>query len=78
MHNIYEEAVKILPPEDIDHHESDLYIRVSAESKKLIAAYDFRNNVETFVSNIPPHVLWFDVPFAFTPYWEAKDKSKIY
>lgn len=69
MRNIYEEALKIIPPEEIGHHESDLYIKVSPESRKLVDNYEFKSNVQTFVSAIAPHVLWFDIPFAYTPYW---------
>jgi hypothetical protein len=73
INNIYEKAVKIMLPEQIDHNASDLYIMVTPESKKLINDYEFRGNVETFISAIAPHVLWFDIPFAYTPYWNNKD-----
>lgn len=69
MRNIYEEALKIIPAEQIDHHETDLYLMVTEQSKKLVKEYDFKGNVETFISAIAPHVLWFDIPFAYTPGW---------
>ena len=69
--DIFKEARKILPVEQIDHHESDLYIMVTPESRKLVNDYEFKGNVKTFVSAIAPHVLWFDIPFAYTPYWEG-------
>lgn len=71
MKNIYEIAKQVLPADCIDHHDSDLYLKVTNESKKLVKDYDFRFNVETFVSALPPHDLWFDIPFAYTPYWEG-------
>lgn len=70
MRNIYEEAKKVMKPEQIDHHESDLYLMVTKESRKLVNDYEFKFNVTTFVSAIAPHVLWYDIPFAYTPYWE--------
>ena len=69
MRNIYEEALKTIPLEQIDHHETDLYLMVTEQSKKLVKEYDFKFNVETFVSAIAPHVLWFDIPFAYSPGW---------
>lgn len=74
MRNIYEEAVKTMLPEDIDYHETDLYLRVNEQSKKLVSEYDFKNIVETFISNIPPHVLWFDIPFAYSPGWKKENR----
>ena len=70
MKNIYEEAKKIMSSEQIDHHESDLYLMVTPESKKLVNNYEFKFGVETFISAVAPHVLWFDIPFAYTTYWE--------
>lgn len=70
MRNIYEYAIKTMKPEEIDHHYSDLYLKVNKQSKKLLLDYEFRNNVTMFISNIPPYVYWFDIPFAYTPYWK--------
>jgi hypothetical protein len=73
MKNIFEIASKTLPPEQIDHHDSDLYIMVTPESKKLINKYEFKNNVTTFISAFAPFVPWYDIPFAYTPYWDRKE-----
>lgn len=67
---LYLKALETMEPEQIDHHESDLYIMVTPESKKLISDYEYKFNVETFVSAIAPHVLWYDIPFAYSPYWD--------
>ena len=56
------------------NHESDLYVMVTDESRKLIDAYQFKCNVRTFVSNID-NKLWFDVPFAFQPFWDRRATS---
>lgn len=71
MRNIYERAVATLPADHIDHHnfESDLYIKKTPESTKLIAEYEFKSCVTTFRSDIDG-CIWYDIPFAYAPYWE--------
>lgn len=65
MINIYELAKQKMNPEDIDHHESDLYLKQNEVSRKLVEDYDYKNQVTTFISNIEPHVPWYDIPFAY-------------
>ena len=36
MINIYEKAFQIMDPKDIDHHYSDLYLRVTDKSRELV------------------------------------------
>ena len=74
MMNIYEQALKIMLPGEIDHHETDLYLLVNERSRKLVEQYDYKNLVERFISNIEPHVLWYDIPFAYLPGWEEKNR----
>ena len=69
MKNIYEEAVKRMFENEIDHHCSDLYLKVTPESQKLVADYDFAENVTTFRDQIEGKP-WYEIPFAYTPYWE--------
>lgn len=66
MNNIYFEALKVMPLSDIDHasFSSDLYLRVTPESRRLVSQYDFKNQVTTFKDNIE-HDLWYEIPFAF-------------
>lgn len=68
MKDIYTAALRVLPASDIDHHETDLYLKVSEASLALVASYDFRGNVEKFRSPLDG-CLWFDIPFAYTPAW---------
>ena len=72
--NIYEYAVKLLPAEDIDHHESDLYIRKTPESTALINKMQYKDSglLTTFRSNIAPHDTWYELPFCYTPDWRSK------
>lgn len=63
--NIKEKALQILPKEDVDVKDSDLYIKVSDKSKKLINKLQFKNNglLTTFRSPID-NEMWYDIPFA--------------
>ena len=65
MLNIHELAVEQMKPEEIDHHCSDLYLKVTPVSKKLVDEYDFKQNVQIFKDQID-HVPWYDIPFAYT------------
>lgn len=71
MKDIYTAALRVLPASDLDHHGTDLYLKVSEASAALVASYDFRGNVEKFRSPLDG-CLWFDVPFAYTPAWVEK------
>ena len=68
--NIKEKALEILPKEDVDVKDSDLYIKVSDKSKELInklqfKKLQFKNNglLTTFRSPID-NEMWYDIPFA--------------
>lgn len=65
---IYEYATAILPREEIDHHQTDLYLKVTPESKKIISKYEYKDNVTTFIDQITG-TLWYDIPFAYIPGW---------
>lgn len=56
------------------NHASDLYIPVNDQTRALVAAYEFKSNVTMFTSNVDGQ-LWYDIPFAYLPYWEAKQKA---
>lgn len=55
----------------LDSHESDLYAKVTPESTAIVEAYEHKENVTTFTSQIDGDQ-WYDIPFAFTPYWKRK------
>jgi hypothetical protein len=57
----------------VDSHESDLYIPVNEKSKALVAAYTHKENVTTFY-NKKDGKTWYDIPFAYAPFWEKKQK----
>lgn len=71
--NIYEAATRYLPAEDLDHHYSDLYIKVSHKSTLLMQHFQYSHLVYMFVDS--DGAQWFDLPFCYTPYWERKDRE---
>jgi hypothetical protein len=70
--DIYGELRSALVP--LDHHESDLYAKVTDESKKIIATYPYKNNVKRFTD--AEGIEWFDIPFAYRPYWDDKIRRR--
>lgn len=64
---IYDAAKAILPEKDIDHHQSDLYIRITPESKKLIEKLQPKTLLSTFRDQIDGD-FWYDLPFCYTPF----------
>lgn len=55
---------------EIASHETDLYVPVTEETTAIVNAYEFKTNVTRFISNIEPHVPWYDIPFAYEPGWD--------
>ena len=58
---------------DIDHHESDLYLKCNGLSETLVNEHEFKCNVTRFRSPIDG-CLWFDIPFNYDPFWNKKLK----
>lgn len=59
---------------EIDHHESDLYVKATPEALAIIEDYEAASklkNRETFSSAIDGSP-WYDLPFAYDPFWSAK------
>lgn len=70
--DIYAAAVATLPPEDIDHHSSDLYLKITPAAAALVARLENKALLSRFRD--PDGVAWYDLPFCFTPYWENPSK----
>ena len=71
---IYAAAVEVLPAADIDHHNSDLYLRITPAAKALVDRLENRALLSVFRD--PDGVAWYELPFCFSPYWE--NPSKFY
>ena len=54
-----------------DHHESDLYVPVNAQTKTLMNDYEYAMLVTTFKDQVTGN-LWYDIPCAYTPWWEER------
>jgi len=72
MSSIYEQVIDAGLP--FDHHESDLYIRVCPKAWAMVACYVHKPNVTIFTSQLDGQE-WFDVPFAYDPFWENAEKQ---
>jgi len=58
----------------MDNHESDLYVLLDEKSSPIIEAYN-PIGASKFISQIDGK-MWMDIPFAYLPYWEAKQNVK--
>jgi hypothetical protein len=56
---------------EIDHHESDLYIKDCQAARTLLNQHG--KKIEPFRSE-KDGAMWLDVPFAYQPYWDEKTK----
>jgi hypothetical protein len=57
---------------EISSHESDLYFPVNDVTREILNDYPTNNrNATTFTNNIDGKQ-WFDVPFAYLPFWHKK------
>ena len=59
---------------ELDHHESDLYAKKDANSAAIIENYKYKRNVTTFRSQVDG-LIWYDIPFAFIPFWKNKQAA---
>ena len=69
-----------VPAEELDHHESDLYVKASNRSDLAVREwldanhYSYGIMVKPFVDQISGQN-WLDVAFAYDPWWENKLKN---
>jgi hypothetical protein len=70
---VYEYARAYMDPADIDHHCTDLYIRITPVSRVIVGALDNDALLSTFVSNIEPRALWYELPFCYIPGWTTRE-----
>lgn len=57
-----------------DHHESDLYLKDTPAARQLLTCY-FRSlaSVTRFIHQAQ-RTPWFDIPFAYAPFWRERCK----
>jgi hypothetical protein len=60
---------------EIGNHESDLHVKVTPESRAIVERWCWVDKLyrgaSLFRSNIDGSQ-WWDIPFAFDPFWECK------
>lgn len=71
MGTIYEQLKAAGVP--LNSHESDLYAKVTPESKAIVEKWEHFQNASQFTSQIDGQ-RWYDLPFAYDPFWKAKQK----
>lgn len=62
---------------EIDSHYSDLYLRSGPEADALVRLRRLQSGMapeRKFTSNIDGKS-WWDIPFAFSPYWEKRQRK---
>jgi len=57
---------------ELDHHESDLYVKVSPEANAILAKDPVQlARAQPFTSEIDG-TRWLDIPFAYAPWWRDR------
>lgn len=58
----------------IDHHESDLYVKATSEASKIIEPYCLSNPIYKYTLFTSPidNQQWWEIPFAYEPFWEGR------
>lgn len=68
--NIHKLAAENMPPEHIAHWYSDLYIKKTPFSERLIRNYEYRRFVTVFCDQITG-APWYEIPFCYDRNLEA-------
>ena len=76
VQELYNALKEQMPPEHIDHHCSDLYVKVTPTSTALIERYENKFMVSKFVDNIE-HKLWYEIPFGYCDYDFVGNNKKL-
>lgn len=61
--SVYEQLTQAGVP--VDHHESDLYVKVTTESRDILKHV----SKSVFIHQVSGE-LWYDVPFRYAPFWK--------
>ena len=66
--DLYNEIVKVAKPDEIGNWTSDLQCKATKAVSEIINRYEYRHMVTMFHSAIDGSI-WYEVPFAFAPWW---------
>lgn len=84
--SLYERAIKALPADHIDHHESDLYLKATPEAEAIINEWLADNGFKSlkdstlFVNRFRCNIsgcMWFDIAFQYIPYIAQHITSEV-
>lgn len=64
--DIHAVAAALLPPDQLDHHTSDLYIKASPEADQIIKCLQPKSLLSSFISQMD-NCKWYDLPFCYDP-----------
>jgi len=68
--NPYERLVSLGVP--LDHHESDLYVRGTAEAVEIVKASGWSYSYFRSERTGEMGQLWIELPFAYAPWWQER------
>lgn len=73
--NVYEDLKAAGIP--IANHESDLYFPVTEQSTRILSDYPLHKGNATVFTNQVEGGQWYDVPFAYVPWWTRRQKPTL-
>lgn len=71
---LYNEIVKVTAENERGNWTSDLQCKVTKATSAVIERYKYRHLVTSFHSAIDGK-LWYEIPFAYAPWWEDPHKN---
>lgn len=76
LKSVYEQLIEVMNDDEMSNHQSDLYVLKNGNSTPIVEQYkkEFPVCVTTFISNIDRKI-WYDIAFAYQPYWNKRIKS---
>lgn len=70
---LYDAMMDATTPAERDHYASDLYIKVTPATERIIDRYEYSSQVSLFRDQTDPRrALWYDIPFAYLPYLQGQ------
>jgi hypothetical protein len=58
---------------EIDNHYSDLHVKADPKVVAVLSEYKMAKKTKVFRSRIDGS-LWYEIPFAFLPWWEKQEE----
>lgn len=74
MNDLYMTAIHTLPPGHVQHRNSTLLLKMSMQSIPLVKQYR-REGGDVQRTQDENRIWWYEIPFAYTPYWHRNLKS---